>query len=557
MTINAALTPLVFLNTTSTNKASGFITQESGTSKWAIGSNFGSGDGTFNLYNYGAAARYLTITTTGNVGIATDTPTAKLQIAVASAVVDGTKGVRITNPAGTIVMLECGSVSDSFVGTTSGSDFHIRTNNINRLSISSSGAATFSSSVATQGELSVGFGTLSSDRMMQISGSSFTSGSTQFAAVVNPTFGNSITNLYGLYISLASGTSVTNRYHLFVDGAGGGTATNDYSIYVANTAKSYFAGNVGIGTSSPSEKLHISATTGNVASLVETVSGAFAQYQLKGGATDVWLIGTQDNYLSNSLVFRNVSDRMVITTGGNVIIGTTDTSTGHRLTVYSATETAQFRAAGAAPAILFTNTATNTNSYSGYLGMATAANNFVSGAAAGDFVLHNYSGGPILLGINNVEKVRVTSTTTTFETIVKIPTQPTFSVKNGAAITITSTDTVLPFDTEYFDIGSNYNTSNYRFTAPYTGKYLMTFEASMTSGGAHTYNAIYIEKNGAGTTFRFRGPSNIASGGWFGISVSVVIDLTAGDYLQLNGYTDSSTISVVSTEGCWSGYYLG
>ena len=65
LTINAALTPIIFLNTTSTNKASGFVTQESGTNKWGIGSNFGTADGTFNIYNYGAGARYLTIATSG------------------------------------------------------------------------------------------------------------------------------------------------------------------------------------------------------------------------------------------------------------------------------------------------------------------------------------------------------------------------------------------------------------------------------------------------------------------------------------------------------------
>ena len=64
-----------------------------------------------------------------NLGVGAATPTAKLQISVASAAVNGTKGVRITNPAGTIVMLECGSGGDSFVGTESGSDFNIRTGN--------------------------------------------------------------------------------------------------------------------------------------------------------------------------------------------------------------------------------------------------------------------------------------------------------------------------------------------------------------------------------------------------------------------------------------------
>jgi hypothetical protein len=144
-----------------------------------------------------------------------------------------------------------------------------------------------------------------------------------------------------------------------------------------------------------------------------------------------------------------------------------------------------------------------------------------------------------------------------FAGIMQKPNQPTFSVRNGSVITITSTDSILPFNTEYFDVGNNYNTSTYRFTAPYSGKYLITFEASMVSGGTQQYNAIYIIKNGLGTSFRFRGASNHSSGDWFGISGSVIMDLTAGDYLELSGYTASNTMQIQGGEGCWSGYYLG
>jgi hypothetical protein len=76
----------------------------------------------------------------GNVGIGTSSPSSLLHLGVANAAVDGTKGVKITNPAGTTVMLECGVSSDSFVGTTSGSDFSIRTNNAERMRITSGGS---------------------------------------------------------------------------------------------------------------------------------------------------------------------------------------------------------------------------------------------------------------------------------------------------------------------------------------------------------------------------------------------------------------------------------
>ena len=75
----------------------------------------------------------------GDVGIGTASPAAKLHLGVASAAVDGTKGVRITNPAGTVVVLECGSSGDSFIGTTSGSDFNIRTGNTVRATFDNAG----------------------------------------------------------------------------------------------------------------------------------------------------------------------------------------------------------------------------------------------------------------------------------------------------------------------------------------------------------------------------------------------------------------------------------
>jgi len=67
---------------------------------------------------FNISTQVVTINTSGNLGITETSPTAKLQISVASASVDGTKGVRITNPGGTAVMLECGVSGDSFISHT-------------------------------------------------------------------------------------------------------------------------------------------------------------------------------------------------------------------------------------------------------------------------------------------------------------------------------------------------------------------------------------------------------------------------------------------------------
>lgn len=99
---------------------------------------------TNNLYFQSGGSVKMTMLSGGNVGIGTSSPSALLHLAVANASVDGTKGVKITNPAGTTVMLECGVSSDSFVGTTSASDFSIRTANTERMRITAGGLTTLS-----------------------------------------------------------------------------------------------------------------------------------------------------------------------------------------------------------------------------------------------------------------------------------------------------------------------------------------------------------------------------------------------------------------------------
>jgi hypothetical protein len=58
-------TPILVLNTTASFQASGLVTQHSGANRWGFGTNFGSGDDSWNVYNYTAASRFLTIASTG------------------------------------------------------------------------------------------------------------------------------------------------------------------------------------------------------------------------------------------------------------------------------------------------------------------------------------------------------------------------------------------------------------------------------------------------------------------------------------------------------------
>lgn len=75
------------------------------------------------------------------VAIGTDSPTAKLDIRnIPDASPNGTMGVFLRNVAGTAVGMEVGVNNDSYVGTTGNSAFHIRQNNIEKISFNTTGA---------------------------------------------------------------------------------------------------------------------------------------------------------------------------------------------------------------------------------------------------------------------------------------------------------------------------------------------------------------------------------------------------------------------------------
>jgi hypothetical protein len=137
------------------------------------------------------------------------------------------------------------------------------------------------------------------------------------------------------------------------------------------------------------------------------------------------------------------------------------------------------------------------------------------------------------------------------------PYQPYFLVYNTGEQTITSSESKIALDGEITDATNSYDTTNRRFTAPIGGRYLFTFTASVRSGGNHTYNAIYIQVNGGGTAYRWRGSATTETNDWMGIAGSTIITLSAGDYVELFGYTDSSSITLQINESRFSGYLLG
>ncbi|MEK7564311.1 MAG: H-type lectin domain-containing protein [Patescibacteria group bacterium] len=152
-----------------------------------------------------------------------------------------------------------------------------------------------------------------------------TTGSVTTATGGQLTFNNlstgTITTAYGLNVSdITNAGTITNTYGVYVGDITAGTQTNTpFSFYASDaSAYNYFAGSVGIGTTAPGRKLHISdaGDWGGAITLQNTGSGG-EQYSLLVG-------NTASGQAGKFAIYDEGEDfRFVIDTNGKVGIGLT------------------------------------------------------------------------------------------------------------------------------------------------------------------------------------------------------------------------------------------
>jgi hypothetical protein len=223
------------------------------------------------LFATNGANERMRITSNGNVGIGTTSPGAKLQTNVAPSGFQD-DGIRVTDGTRIIQTMIVGNlynyrdvgpnetmlystgnplniVSDGQpIKFTAGTNERMRIDTSGNVAIgttSPSDKLDVNGITSSRLGLNVGANSLGTDRMFQISGTAFTTGSSQFAIVNNPSMG-SLTTLYGYYGGITA-TSATNSYAMYLETTSG-TITNKYGVYQAGTSdKNYFAGNVGVG----------------------------------------------------------------------------------------------------------------------------------------------------------------------------------------------------------------------------------------------------------------------------------------------------------------------
>ena len=147
-----------------------------------------------------------------------------------------------------------------------------------------------------------------------------------------------------------------------------------------------------------------------------------------------------------------------------------------------------------------------------------------------------------ILKVNTIQDATNSNTAQTIDSTGRIltPARPAFRARMSDGTGSTGVSGTLVFETEDFDIGGNYDTSNGRFTAPITGIYWLSFDsltATDTSGSSNaTTDAVYVDFQKNGTSIEGSRSYEYHVGGNWQTSIvrTDILSLSASDYITVN-----------------------
>ena len=145
--------------------------------------------------------------------------------------------------------------------------------------------------------------------------------------------------------------------------------------------------------------------------------------------------------------------------------------------------------------------------------------------------------------------------------IVQQPSQPGFYAypSVGSYATPVSAWATINFNTTGWNTGNHYDTSNFKFTAPISGKYLITWKIQLENANQPTWIYAYPVVNGSRSVQRTKGVSfsdfkvtpdyHTESGAW-------IMNLAYNDYVRFDIHTNGASKDFKG-ESHWSGILLG
>jgi hypothetical protein len=332
--------------------------------------------------------------------------------------------------------------------------------------------------------------------------------------------GSTITNQHGVWV--ADQTQGTNNYGITSLVSSG---TNKWNIYASGTAANYFAGNVGIGTSSPLALLNTYQVNGGgdanilFQNFSTTTSTAVALYLsptngtlTTGSIRSAFIKGINVGGGVTALTFgtnasgADPTEKMRIDSAGNVGIGTSSPLAGYNLSVGDGAiansaainingGTNSFRGSG----IRFAKAGTAT----GFIGTAS----WLEGGTSDALAFSANSSATVAMRIDSSGNVGINTTTP----LTKLTVADTNVTGNDANISAITTDTQATGVGAVLGLGGLYNASNATFFGAVRGG-----KENSTSGNYAGFLSFGTVANGGSITEKMR----IDSSGNVGIGTS-------------------------------------
>ena len=295
----------------STTTSPSFVLQETDAgnqqySMFGLGGEFFVRDITNNTYPFkienNVPTSTLVLDSTGNVGIGTNSPTARLNVKASGSTVDQ---IAVTHSGNTVEIAQLG---ESANGNSAGALLLKNNGGVNKIYLDGAG-----SSYINGGNF--GIGTVSPSKKLEVVGDIKTSG-TGNTQVILESGGACVMDLINAQSEAYLRTTTAHDLHF---------RTTNLNRMVIKAA-----GNVGIGTTSPSHLLQLSGS-GNVALAITsgTTNTAIINFGDSSNDDAGIIAYTNDAGGSDHMAFTvATSERMRITAAGNVLFGTTGIPNG-------------------------------------------------------------------------------------------------------------------------------------------------------------------------------------------------------------------------------------
>ena len=167
-----------------------------------------------------------------------------------------------------------------------------------------------------------------------------------------------------------------------------------------------------------------------------------------------------------------------------------------------------------------------------------------------NYTIFNDTGSNSLYFKNNTDNVNAVVVNSSGH--VTMPNQPAFAAYRNAG-DVQSVTTFI-YNVAVYSIGSHYNTSNGRFTAPTAGRY--QFNCMMSHNGANTGNVGFFRPqiNSISQSWLFPIGPNIDH---YSIGMSFTLNLAVNDYVSINTGTSAQMLGSGNIHNHFSGYFVG